>query len=59
MIYILDNNVVSELFKPVPDSNVIEWLSTNDYLIPAPMVAEIQEGIDRVAKGSLANAVLD
>lgn len=29
-MYILDTNVVSELFKPIPDSNVETWLEASD-----------------------------
>lgn len=46
MIYLLDSNVVSELWKPKPDPKVIAWCDGNEWYLPAPMIAEIQEGAE-------------
>ena len=46
MIYLLDNNVLSELWKPAPESGVIQWLQTAEWFLPVPVVAEIQEGAE-------------
>ena len=46
MIYLLDNNVLSELWKPKPDSNVISWFFSVEWLLPVPVIAEIQEGAE-------------
>ena len=43
---LLDSNVVSELLKPQPDSKVMAWLEGLDFLIPAPVLAELQEGAE-------------
>jgi toxin FitB len=42
--FILDNNIVSELWKPRPNPKVIDWLMNNEWFLPVPVLAEIQEG---------------
>ncbi len=42
--YLLDSNVVSELWKPNPDSAVLVWMQTAEWFLPVPVIAEIQEG---------------
>lgn len=44
MIFLLDANVVSELWKPEPDAALIAWMEAAAWYLPAPVVAEIQEG---------------
>jgi hypothetical protein len=46
MKYLLDNNVLSEWWKPNPDPNVVAWIESADWLVPAPVIAEIQEGAE-------------
>jgi predicted nucleic acid-binding protein len=46
MKYLLDNNVLSEWWKPNPDPNVVAFLESADWLVPAPVIAEIQEGAE-------------
>ena len=46
MKYLLDNNVLSEWWKPDPDKNVVDWIEAADWLVPAPVIAEIQEGAE-------------
>ena len=46
MKYLLDNNVLSECWKPNPDPNVVAFLESADWLVPAPVIAEIQEGAE-------------
>jgi predicted nucleic acid-binding protein len=46
MIYLLDNNIVSEMWKPRPDGNVAKWFFSSDWLLPVPVIAEIQEGAE-------------
>lgn len=48
MKYLLDTNVLSEGWKRQPDANVLAWLEANeaDYLIAAPVVAEIVGGVE-------------
>ena len=46
MIYLLDNNVVSEIWKPKPDARVERWLEFENWLLPVPVIAEIQEGAE-------------
>jgi len=45
--YLLDNNVLVELWKPRPDPAVVLWVSTApEFLLPVPVIAEIQEGAE-------------
>lgn len=46
MAFLLDSNVVSELWNPRPSANVVSWVSSADWLIPAVVIAEIQEGAE-------------
>ena len=46
MKYLLDNNVLSEWWKPNPDPNVVAWIESANWLVPAPVIAEIQEGAE-------------
>jgi toxin FitB len=46
MKYLLDTNVLSEWWKPVPDSQVTRWIETQNWYVPAPVIAEIQEGAE-------------
>jgi predicted nucleic acid-binding protein len=46
MIYLLDNNIVSEMWKSRPDGNVAKWFFSSDWLLPVPVIAEIQEGAE-------------
>jgi hypothetical protein len=46
MKYLLDNNVLSEWWKPNPDPNVVAFLESANWLVPAPVIAEIQEGAE-------------
>ena len=46
MKFLLDTNVISELWKPRPSAPVLAWLAANEgeYLIAAPALAEIADG---------------
>jgi predicted nucleic acid-binding protein len=44
MIYLLDSNVLSEMWKPQPDSAVVNWFFSAEWFLPSPVIAEIQEG---------------
>jgi predicted nucleic acid-binding protein len=44
--YLLDSNVISELWKIKPSSAVLEWLDSAEWLIPVVIIAEIQEGAE-------------
>jgi predicted nucleic acid-binding protein len=46
MIFLLDNNVLSELWKPKPAPEVVEWFFASEWLLPVPVIAEIQEGAE-------------
>lgn len=45
-MYILDANVISELWKPEPHPKVIAWTDANVSFLPAPVLAELQEGAE-------------
>jgi toxin FitB len=44
--FLLDSNVISELWKAEPSSTVMDWLHSAEWLIPVVVVAEIQEGAE-------------
>jgi predicted nucleic acid-binding protein len=46
MIYLLGNNVLSEIWKPQPDAHVLAFLNEAEWFVPVPVVAEIQEGAE-------------
>ena len=49
MMYLLDTNVVSEVIKPIPNANVIEWLEyikTEHLAISVLTIGEIRKGIE-------------
>jgi predicted nucleic acid-binding protein len=46
MKFILDNNVLSEWWKPLPDQNVVVFIESAEWFVPAPVIAEIQEGAE-------------
>ena len=49
MKYLLDNNVLSEWWKPSPDAKAIQWIESADWYVPTPVIAEIQEGAEATA----------
>lgn len=58
---LLDTNVISELFKPVPDAGVVDWLATQ----PAAAVfttaitrGELLYGVKRMLEGQRKNTLL-
>ena len=51
MTYLIDTNVLSELWKKEPDPRVALWwnnlqASDDDWYLPVPVLAEIQEGAE-------------
>lgn len=52
MKYLLDNNVISELWKPQPESAVVDFVDTQEWFIPAPIIAELQEGAEATASAA-------
>jgi predicted nucleic acid-binding protein len=62
VIYLLDNNVLSELWKPKPEAAVVAWFFSSDWYLPVPVIAEIQEGAEAspsAARRLEINAKLD
>jgi hypothetical protein len=59
--YLVDTNVVSEIWKPKPGTNVVAWWTEAEWFLPAPVIAEIQEGIDAgpLSRRAELNAKLD
>ena len=49
MKYLLDTNILSELWKPQPAASVMEFVDTAEWFVPAPVIAEIQEGAEAVS----------
>lgn len=49
MMYLLDTNIVSEVIKPIPNVNVIEWLqhiNVEHLAISVLTIGEIRKGIE-------------
>jgi predicted nucleic acid-binding protein len=46
MIYLLDHNVLSEVWRPQPDAAVVAFLNEAEWFVPVPVIAEIQEGAE-------------
>jgi predicted nucleic acid-binding protein len=44
--YLIDSNVLSELWKQDPTASVLDWLDSSEWLIPVVVIAEIQEGAE-------------
>jgi hypothetical protein len=62
VIYLLDSNVLSELWKPKPEAAVVAWFFSSDWYLPVPVIAEIQEGAEAcpsAARRLEINAKLD
>jgi predicted nucleic acid-binding protein len=62
MKYLLDTNVLSEWWKPKPAAAVVNFIETADWYVPAPVLAEIQEGAEAApspARKIQINARLD
>ena len=60
--FLLDANVLSELWKPKPDPTVLVWFEVAEWYLPSPVIAEIQEGIEAspsAARKAELNAKLD
>ncbi|MCO6442365.1 MAG: type II toxin-antitoxin system VapC family toxin [Nitrococcus mobilis] len=59
---VLDSNVLSELMRPVPCREVLNWVDAHDpasLLITAITMAEILYGIARLPEGDRKSALLD
>jgi predicted nucleic acid-binding protein len=49
MKYLLDTNVLSEWWKPQPAPSVVKFIEAENWFVPAPVIAEIQEGAEVTA----------
>jgi predicted nucleic acid-binding protein len=61
-VFILDGNVISELWKPNPNPHVVAWIARTPAYICAPVLAELQEGaeaVSRPARRAEINARID
>lgn len=55
MNYILDTCVISELVKPLPNENVLEWIekqSEDNLYLSVITIGEIQKGISKLPKSN-------
>ena len=62
MSFLIDTNVLSELWKPSPAPAVLMWMESAQWMIPSVVVAEIQEGAEsskNAARRLEINARLD
>jgi hypothetical protein len=46
VIFLLDSNVLSELWKPAPDVGVVRFMESSEWFLPSVVIAEIQEGAE-------------
>ncbi len=61
-IYLVDANVLSEIWKPQPARAVLDWFSRSDWFLPVPVIAEIQAGAESArspARKAAINGRLD
>ena len=59
---LLDSNILSELWKPKPDSGVLTFVETAEWYLPAPVLSEIQDGAESdpsPARRAAINTYLD
>ncbi|NJM56047.1 MAG: type II toxin-antitoxin system VapC family toxin [Verrucomicrobiae bacterium] len=49
MTFLLDTNIVSELWKPEPAQPVLQFVRQAEWWLPLVVIAEIQEGAERAA----------
>lgn len=56
---VLDTNVISEVFRPQPDSHVVAWLESlsQDVAITAVTLAELLAGVRRLPDGQRRQAL--
>ena len=55
MIYLLDTNVLSEVLKPIPNVNVIEWIEytkVEHVAVSVLTLGEIRKGIEKTPDGA-------
>jgi len=45
-VFLLDSNVLSEIWKPIPDPAVVLWFQSAEWFVPAPAIAEITGRVD-------------
>lgn len=57
MIYLLDTNVLSEIWKPNPDAAVWAWFFATAWSLPVAVIAEIQEGAEADPSAARRNAI--
>ena len=56
-MYLLDNNVLSELWKHSPDPKVEAWFASKpEWFLPVPVIAEIQEGAEATGSATRKGA---
>ena len=61
--YLLDNNVLSELWRQSPDPRVEAWFASKpEWFLPVPVISEFQEGAeatDSATRRAQMNAKID
>jgi toxin FitB len=58
--YVLDTNVISEVVRPRPDANVINWLDETDedrLYLSVVALAELRRGVELMPPGRRRNAL--
>jgi toxin FitB len=52
---LLDTNIVSEIYRPVPDPSIVGWIDSQpraSMYLCAPVLAELRFGMERLAESS-------
>ena len=58
MKYLLDTNIVSELMKPAPDSDVVDWVNkhNSDTVLCSMVLSELAAGVEALDEGKRKSA---
>lgn len=57
---LLDTNIISEMMKPIPEDNVLQWIDqqvVSELYITSTTIAEIAYGLYILAKGKRRRAL--
>ena len=52
---ILDTNIISEVWRPVPDESVLRWIASQSNIslfLCTPVLAELRYGVERLPAGA-------
>jgi len=59
---LLDTNVISEIYRPLPNSTAIGWINAqprNTLFLCTPVLAELRFGVERLASGKRKDNLIE